>query len=118
MDGQTEQDLFLLRDLRKRNLIVCLVVTLLAALALVMMLSLHTSAANGIKIMIPAIVLPAALWYSYLTRKLEQWIPITAIFGLFIITLIPVIQNPGALTLGTCSFLVLGVGLCIIAQGS
>lgn len=111
MDGQTEQDLFLLRDLRKRNLIVCLVVTLLAALALVMMLSLHTSAANGIKIMIPAIVLPAALWYSYLTRSLERWIPITAILGLFVITLIPVIQNPGALTLGTCSFLVLGVGI-------
>ncbi|WP_059041598.1 methyl-accepting chemotaxis protein [Paenibacillus rubinfantis] len=110
MAGHEVSD-FLYKDFRKRNLLICLTLTTTVILSLAILLGLHTSAMVTLLIVIPNALILSLVWGGYVTRKKENWIPYIAIVGIFITSIITVLQGGGGPLGAVSAFFVLSVGI-------
>ncbi|RCX16654.1 methyl-accepting chemotaxis protein [Fontibacillus phaseoli] len=111
MVEQENQKQFIYQDLRKRNHMICLMVSFTVGLTIVMLLGLRAGGTAFASIMIPCLVLVTVVWFGYLTKKFERWISLIAVLGMFAISAIPILQNGGSATGGLSAFFVLSIGL-------
>ncbi|MDN4066314.1 methyl-accepting chemotaxis protein [Paenibacillus vini] len=111
MVEQDNQTQFIYQDLRKRNQMICWMVTFTVGLTIIMLLGLRAGGTAFASIMIPCVILVAVVWFGHLTKKFERWISLISVLGMFAISVVPILQNGGSATGGLSAFFVLSIGL-------
>lgn len=111
MEEQLEQKQFVYQDLRRRNQMVCFMVSITVGLSIIALLGLQAEGQVVAAVLIPCIVVLAAVWLSHLTRKFERWISLMSVIGMFVISLIRIILDGGSISGGIPAFFVLSIGL-------
>ncbi|MEF2968260.1 methyl-accepting chemotaxis protein [Paenibacillus sp. M1] len=106
-----EQEQFIYNDLRKRNQMICLMVSITVGLVVFMLFGLHTDATAFAAILIPSVIVVAAIWFGHLAKKFEKWISIISIAGMFVITVITMLQDGGGTSVSMSAFFVLSIGI-------
>ncbi|WMT40759.1 hypothetical protein RE628_27195 [Paenibacillus sp. D2_2] len=88
MVGNQQQDQYIYHDMRKRNQLICSIITVTVVITLLLLLGSSSEVSSSVRIMIPNAVLLIAVWALHLARRFEKWISIVSIFGMFIISLV------------------------------
>ncbi len=106
-----QQEHFEYLDLRRRNRMICYVVTATIALVFFLFINVNVVGMQLLYMFTPCILLLAVLWYGHFARKLEQWLSIIAIVFIFGISFGGVFLNGGGPAVSMAAFYLLGIGL-------
>lgn len=111
MEEQPIRDQFIYKDLRKRNQMICFMVSLTVGLTIFMLMGLHVGGWTALQILAPGLILVAVILFLHILKKKENWISMISVLGMFVISIIPVLQGgPGGST-QVSAFFVLSIGL-------
>ncbi|WP_435922831.1 hypothetical protein [Paenibacillus sp. DYY-L-2] len=111
MEEQPIKDQFIYKDLRKRNQMICFMVSLTVGLTIFMLMGLHVGGWTALEILAPGLILVAVIWFLHLLKKKENWISMISVLGMFVISIIPVLQGGPSGSTQVSAFFVLSIGL-------
>lgn len=102
---------YLYQDLRRRNLLVGLTVSISLIISLVVLLALHTGAGVTIMIMASSLIFLGLIWGAHLIKIKETWTPYIAILGIFVSSVITLMKGQADALGALSAFFVLSIGM-------
>ncbi|WP_068778851.1 methyl-accepting chemotaxis protein [Paenibacillus sp. GM2] len=116
MAGNQQQEQYIYQDMRKRNQLICSIITVTVVITLLLLLASSSEVSSSVNIMIPNAVLLIAVWTLHLARRFEKWISIVSIVGMFVISIVSFIDGGGTTSKVLSAFFVLSIGLMYNSQ--
>lgn len=111
MSENSHQDELYYQDFRKRNRLLCIVFTALTALSTFSVLGLSGGLWMSLGIIGPYLLIASLIWWAYKSRKIEKWIPLIVIWGIFIVTIELILQTKGNTGNSIAAFFLLSIGV-------